>query len=167
MSINQIGFHPGARLTDPETSHEASDAKDHAQSQLQILQDVKVNGPGTEETILNRMGVPRTSASSEISRLVTDGHLVNLIDPRTQKKIKLRNSSGSPAMVRGLPAHQQDASLIQSLLVQSDNELEEQRAARRKPPMSTASAEKASLPSAERRRGERRRRERRRSRKMS
>jgi len=163
MSINQVGFHPGARLTDPETSHEASDAKDHAQSQLQILQDVKVNGPGTEETILNRLGVPRTSASSEISRLVDDGHLVNLIDPQTKKKIRLRNRSGSPAMVRGLPAHQHDAALIQRLLVQADNELEEQRAARKKPPMSTVDVGKASSPSAERRSRERRQRNRRKS----
>ena len=103
MSINQIGFHPGARLTDPETSHEASDAKDHAQSQLQILQDVKVNGPGTEETILNRMGVPRTSASSEISRLVTDGHLVNLIDPRPRRKLSCGIKAEAPPVFAASP----------------------------------------------------------------
>jgi len=162
MSTNEIGFHPGARLTDPETSHEASEAKDHRRAQSQILQDVKVNGPGTEETILNRMGVPRTSASSEISRLVADEHLVSLIDPQTRKKIKLRNRSGSPAMVRGLPAHQQDASLIQSLLVQMDTESEE-KAARRKPPVNAAGVGRATSLSTERRLRERRQRDRRKS----
>jgi hypothetical protein len=161
MSINQVGFHPGARLTDPETSHEANDAKDHRRSQAQILQDVKVNGPGSEETILNRMGVPqRSSASSEISSLVRNGHLVELIDPRDKKVIKLRNTSGCRARVRGLPAHQKDGTLIQKLVVQMDTELDEQRAARKKPPMSTVDVGKAS---AERRKRERRQRNRRKS----
>jgi DNA-binding MarR family transcriptional regulator len=156
MSINPIGFHPGARVTDPETSHEALDGRDHSDTQSQILQDVKANGPGTEEMILNRMGVPRTNASSQISALVESGHLVNLIDLRTQKKIKLRNTSGARALVRGLPAHQNHAALIERLLVQMDNESEAQTA-RQKPSLSTAGADKA----IERRRGERRRADRR------
>jgi hypothetical protein len=142
MSTNEIGFHPGARLTDPETSHEASDAKNHGRSQGEIVQNVAAYGPGTEETILNRMCVPRTSASSEISALVKGGNLVDLIDPRTQKVITLRNISGCRARVRGLPAHQQDTTLIQRLLVQMDTE-GEVKAPRRKPPLSTAGAEKA------------------------
>ncbi len=161
MSINPIGFHPGARLTDPETSHEALDDKDHSRTQYQILQDVKANGPGTEETILNRMGVEqRSNASSQISALVQSGHLVNLIDSRTQKKIKLRNTSGARALVRGLPAHQNAVSLIAGLLVQMDNESELQTA-RRKPTLSTAGAEKAHSLGTERRQRERRRSERR------
>ena len=155
MSINPIGFHPGARITDPETSHEALDDRDHTDTQSQILQDVKANGPGTEETILNRMGIPRTNASSQISALVESGHLVNLIDTRMKKVIKLRNTSGFRAQVRGLPAHQNDAALIGRLLVQTDNE-SEVPSARKKPSLSTASAEKA-----DRRRGERRRADRR------
>lgn len=116
MSVNQIGFHPGARLTDPETSHEASESKDHGRSQGQILQDVSAKGPGTEEAILTRIGVQqRSDASSEISALVKGGHLVNLIDSRTKNEIKLRNTSGKRALVRGLPAHQQNTTLIQSL----------------------------------------------------
>lgn len=161
MSTNPVGFHPGARLTDPETSHEASAAKDHGHSQGDILQDVAGNGPGTEETILNRMGVPRTSGSSEISALVKNGHLVDLIDPRTGQVIKLRNISGYRARVRGLPTHQKDATVIKGLLVQSDNALAEQRAARRKPPMSTVDAEKVIRPGAERRLRERRKGDRR------
>jgi len=161
MSVLPIGYHPGARLTDPETSHEASDAKDHGHSQAEILQDVKANGPGTEETILTRMGVrQRSDASSEISALVKSEHLVNLIDPRTAKKIKLRNTSSRPALVRGLPAHQRDATLIRSLLVQMDNDGERQ-AAIPKPTLSTVGASKASSPGAERRQGERRQGERR------
>jgi hypothetical protein len=161
MSINPIGFHPGARFTDPDTSHEALD-RDHSRTQSQILQDVKANGPGTEETILTRMGVEqRSNASSQISALVKNEHLVNLIDPRTQKKIKLRNTSGSPALVRGLPAHQKDAKLVEALLVRMDTEREEPRAARRKPPLSTAGAEKANSLGTERRQRERRKGERR------
>lgn len=156
MSINPIGFHPGARLTDPETSHEALDDRDHSRTQSQILHDVKLHGPGTEETILNRMGVPRTNASSQISALVDGGNLVNLIDPQTKKFIVLRNTSGKRARVRGLPAHQQDATLIQRLLVQMDTESEVVYA-RRKPPLSTAAAEKAAGRTPERRRAERRR----------
>jgi hypothetical protein len=161
MSINPIGFHRGARLTDPETSHEALDDRDHSHTQSQILQDVKVNGPGTEETILNRIGVEqRSNASSQISALVEGGHLANLIDPRTQKKIKLRNTSGFKALVRGLPAHQNDVTLIQRLLVQMDNE-SEMPTARRKPTLSTAAAAKAHMPGAERRQRERRKGDRR------
>lgn len=162
MSINPIGFHPGARLTDPETSHEALDDRDHSRTQSQILQDVKTNGPGTEETILTRMGVDqRSNASSQISALVKSRHLVNLIDPRTQNKIKLRNTSGSPALVRGLPTHQNDATLIEALLIRMDRESEEPRAARKKPSLGTAGAGKAIGIGTERRRGERRQRDRR------
>jgi len=129
-----IGFHPGARLTDPETSHEASDSKDHGRSQESILADVKENGPGTEEKILTRIGVrQRSDASSEISALVGGGHLVNLIDPRTGKNIKLRNTSGKPAMVRGLPAHQHDKVIIDTLLVQMDTENEGRSSTRKRP----------------------------------
>jgi hypothetical protein len=107
------------------------------------------------------MGVPqRSNASSQVSALVKSGHLVNLIDPRTQKVIKLRNTSGFPAQVRGLPAHQQDASLIQRLSIQMDTESEE-KAARRKPPLSTAGVERAISLSKERRRSQRRQRDRR------
>lgn len=156
-----IGSHPGARLTDPETSHEASDAKDHAHSQSRIVDDVWVNGPGTEETILNRMGVERSSASSEISSLVRNGYLVELTDPRTNDVITLRNTSGCRARVRGLPAHQRDTALIQRLLVQMDTESQLPRPARKKPTLNTAGAEKASSPSTERRLRERRQRDRR------
>jgi hypothetical protein len=119
-----VGFHPGARDTDPITSHLASDAKDHHHSQEDILANVRAEGPGTEEMILTRMGVAqRSSASSEISALVNKSeHLVNLIDPRNQKTIKLRNTSGCKALVRGLPEHQKDFALIQRLLVQMDSE---------------------------------------------
>src|SRR5260370_27259431 len=117
MSVTPIGFHPGARLTDPETSHEASDTKDHGRSQAAILQDVSVNGPGTEEAILTRIGVrQRSDASSEISSLVKSGRLVNLIDPRTQKSVTLRNTSTKRALVRGLPAHQNDNAHIDAVL---------------------------------------------------
>ncbi len=134
MSVTPIGFHPGARLTDPETSHEASDSKDHGHSQAAILQDVSANGPGTEETILTRIGVrQRSDASSEISALVKGGHLVNLIDPRTQKSIKLRNTSSKRALVRGLPAHQHDKALIDGLLVQMDTEDEGRSSVRKRP----------------------------------
>lgn len=161
MSINPIGFHPGARLTDPETSHEALDDKDHSRTQYQILQDVKVNGPGTEETILTRMGVEqRSNASSQISALVRSGHLVDLIDPRTRKNIKLRNTSGFKALVRGLPAHQNDVTLIQSLLVQMDNE-SEMGTAIRKPTLHVAAAARAHVPGTERRQRERRKGDRR------
>ena len=154
MSTNPIGSHPGARLTDPETSHEAFDDKDHSRTQAQILRDVGANGPGTEETILNRMGVEqRSNASSQVSQLVKNGYLVNLTDPRTNKNIKLRNTSGSLALVRGLPAHQNDASVVDALLVRMDTEGEAPRAARRKPPLSTTAAAKASNPGAERRQG--------------
>lgn len=141
MSITPIGFHPGARLTDPETSHEASDAKDHGHSQAAILQDVSANGPGTEETILNRMGVrQRSDASSEISALVKSERLVNLIDPRTQKPLKLRNTSTKRALVRGLPAHQNDTALIDSLLVRMDMENEGQSSVRKRPSSASAPA---------------------------
>jgi|SRR6185312_10813081 hypothetical protein len=161
MSTKPIGSHPGARLTDPETSHEALDDRDHTRTQSQILQDVKLNGPGTEETILKRMGVEqRSNASSQISSLVQGNHLVNLTDPRTNKKIKLRNTSGSRALVRGLPAHQKDAALIQHLLVQMDTESEGPHPARKKPSQS-AHAEMTIGRKTERRRGERRQRNRR------
>jgi|SRR5579862_8889198 len=134
MSVNPIGFHPGARLTDPETSHEASDSKDHGHSQAQILSDVKLNGPGTEEAILTRMGVrQRSDASSEISALVKGGHLVNLIDPRTNKKIKLRNTSTKRALVRGLPTHQNDKTIIDALLVRMDSQSEGTSSVKKRP----------------------------------
>ncbi|MGB6774898.1 MAG: hypothetical protein WBE45_11005 [Terriglobales bacterium] len=155
MSTKPIGFHPGARLTDPETSHEAIDDRDHTRTQSQILQDVKVNGPGSEETILNRMGVDqRSNASSQISALVRGGHLVDLIDPRTKEVIKLRNTSGFRARVCGLPAHQHNVTLIDGLLVQMDNESEMPSTSRRKPTLSTAGAARAN--SGEKRKGERR-----------
>ena len=157
MSINPISFHPGARLTDPETSHEALDERDHSRTQSEILQSMKIHGPGTEETILHRMGIyQRSNASSQISALVDAGYLVNLIDPRTRKKIKLRNTSGCRAMVRGLPVHQQDATLIEGFLVRMDTEGEE-KTARRKPPISV----KVGTSSTERRQRERRQRDRR------
>jgi DNA-binding MarR family transcriptional regulator len=135
-----IGFHPGARFTDPITSHEASDSKDHGHSQAEILANVKHKGPGTEEMILTRMGVrQRSDASSEISALVKGGHLVNLIDPRTNKTIKLRNTSNKRALVRGLPAHQNDRALIEQLLVRMDSE----DATERKRPASDRSAKPA------------------------
>jgi DNA-binding MarR family transcriptional regulator len=160
MSTNEIGFHPGARLTDHETSHEAFD-RDHRRTQYQILHDVKANGPATEETILNRLGIERSSASSQISALVKSGHLVDLIDTRTTKVITLRNTSGCRARVRGLPKHQHDRTIIETLLIQMDNEKDGNSKAR-KPALSSAGAEKAaSYPSGERRHGERRKADRR------
>lgn len=115
-------FHPGARTTDPSTSHEADATVDHSARQAAILADVFQNGPGTEETILTRMGFrQRSDASSEISALVEDGHLVNLIDPRTRKPLKIRNTSGKRALVRGLPAHQNNHAIMDALLVQADS----------------------------------------------
>jgi hypothetical protein len=158
MSLKPIGFHPGARSTDPDTSHEASDAKDHGRAQADIIQDVDANGPGTEETILNRMGVPRTSASSQISTLVRNGYLVDIVDPRTQKKITLRNISGCRARVRGLPKHQRDTALITALQIRMDNESDGNLTVPPKPVLGTA---RVSGPSTERRQRERRQRERR------
>lgn len=158
MSTKEIGFHPGARLTDPDTSHEALDDRDHSETQLRIMQDVEDNGPGTEAMILNRMGIERTSASSQISALVDGGYLENLIDPRTKKVIRLRNPGGSWAQVRGLPKHQRDTKLIGELLVRMDKERER---GSRKPPLSTLGAEKSNTSGVERRRGERRKGDRR------
>ena len=102
-----------ARRSDPETSHEAADLKDHGKHQAAITDDVRNNGPATEETILTRIGVrQRSDASSEISALVKSGRLVNLYDPRTGRPIKLRNTSTRRALVRGLPSHQKDTALI-------------------------------------------------------
>jgi hypothetical protein len=121
--MSTVVFHPGARLTDPDTSHEASETKDHGRQQTAIRRDVENNGPGTEETILNRIGVrQRSDASSEISALVKSGKLVNLYDPRTGKNIKLRNTSGKRALVRGLPEHQDDKALIERLLIEMDKQ---------------------------------------------
>jgi DNA-binding MarR family transcriptional regulator len=161
MSSNEIGFHPGARVTDPETSHEAIDDRDHTLTQSQILHDVRVNGPGTEETILNRMGIERSSASSQISALVDGGHLKELIDPQTNEVIKLRNTSGFRARVRGLPEHQHNTALIQRLLIKRDQESELPRIERKKPSLSTAGVAKASTHGDERRHRERRQRDRR------
>ncbi len=116
-------FHPGARNTDPETSHEADAAVNHGARQAAIFADVFLRGPGTEETILTRMQFrQRSDASSEISTLVKSGHLINLVDPRTGKELKLRNTSGKRALVRGLPAHQKDRAIMDALLIQSDRE---------------------------------------------
>jgi hypothetical protein len=116
---------PSARAHDPETSHDAAATKDETSMWYAITEDVRANGPGTEETILERIGVEqRTNASSCFARLVQAGWIANLIDPRTRKTLKLRNKSTKFAMVRGLPEHQKDRSLIDSLCAQMDRERE-------------------------------------------
>lgn len=118
--------HPGARTGGSITSHEADASVNHGARQAAIFADVFLRGPGTEETILTRMEFrQRSDASSEISALVRGGHFVNLQDPRTGKDLKLRNTSGKRALVRGLPAHQKDRAIMDALLIQADREVDQ------------------------------------------
>jgi hypothetical protein len=112
-----------ARHSDPDTSHMAAAHKSENSLWIAIRDDLRVNGPGTEETILNRLGLEqRSSGSSCFARMVRAGWVANLIDPVTKKHIKLRNKSGELAMVRGLPSHQAEHLLIHRLCTQMDEE---------------------------------------------
>jgi len=97
---------PVARKADPETSHEAAALKDEAGLWNEIMAWLKTNGPGTEEQILDGIGLmQRSSGSSAFARMERAGWIVNLTAP-DGSKLKARNRSGRLAMVRGLPEHQ-------------------------------------------------------------
>jgi hypothetical protein len=107
---------PVARKADPDTSHEAAALKDEAGLWNEIVDDLRKNGPATEEMVLNRIGLAqRSSGSSAFARMERAGWIVNLADP-LGGKLKMRNSSGRLAMVRGLPEHQGDPALVAGIM---------------------------------------------------
>jgi hypothetical protein len=96
-----------ARVTDPETSHDAAAVKDDRWLWAAALRYVAEHGPSTEETILLGIGLEqRSSGSSTISQMVKQGALVNIIDPATGKPMRGMNTSGHTARLRGLPSQQ-------------------------------------------------------------
>jgi hypothetical protein len=109
---------PVARKADPETSHQAAALKqDEAGLWQDIMGWLKSNGPGTEEQILDGIGLmQRSSGSSAFARMERAGWIVNLQAP-DGSKLKARNRSSRLAMVRGLPEHQDNPVLIESLLL--------------------------------------------------
>jgi hypothetical protein len=119
--IEQLaGFAPIARArhTDPETSHESAALKDQSKLWQQIHEYLQHNGPATEERVLTGIGLEqRSSGSSAFAQMERAKLVVNMADA-LGSKLKLKNTSGRWAMVRGLPEHQADPAVVASIASQ-------------------------------------------------